>query len=57
MLTEEEHRILRENEGKVFYLDVKSGIYSALYNHKQDNLPDGRGGIDPDPSIQGNEEG
>lgn len=33
MLTEEEHRILRENEGKVFYLDVKSGIYSALYSY------------------------
>lgn len=33
MLTEEEHRILRENEGKVFHLDVKSGIYSALYSY------------------------
>ena len=33
MITEEEHRILRENEGKVFYLDVKSGIYSALYSY------------------------
>lgn len=33
MLTEEEHRILRENEGKVFHLDVKSGICSALYSY------------------------
>lgn len=33
MLTEEEHRILRENEGKVFHLDVKSGIHSALYSY------------------------
>nr|DAP43264.1 MAG TPA: hypothetical protein [Bacteriophage sp.] len=33
MITEEDQRILRENEGKVFYLDVKSGIYSALYSY------------------------
>lgn len=33
MLTEEQQRILRENEGKVFHLDVKSGIYSALYSY------------------------
>ena len=33
MITEEQQRILRENEGKVFYLDVKSGIYSALYSY------------------------
>ena len=33
MLTEEDQRILRENEGKVFHLDVKSGIYSALYSY------------------------
>ncbi len=31
MLTEEDQRILRENEGKVFHLDVR--IYSALYSY------------------------
>lgn len=33
MLTEEEHRILRENEGKVFHFKRDSGICSALYGY------------------------